>query len=36
LRVEIGVNFVKEVKWRRVALLDGEHEGESAKTWGGY
>lgn len=33
LGVEIGVDFVEEVEGRRVALLDGEDEGEGAETW---
>ena len=32
LGVEVGVDFVKEVKGRRVALLDREDEGEGAET----
>ena len=32
LRVQVGVDFVKEVKGRRVALLDREDEGEGAET----
>lgn len=33
LRVEVGVDFVEEVEGGRVALLDGEDEGEGAETW---
>jgi hypothetical protein len=32
LRVEIGVDFVEEVEWRRIALLDREDEGQRAET----
>ena len=32
LRVEVGVDFVKEVERGRVALLDREDEGEGAET----
>lgn len=32
LRVQVGIDFVKEVKGRRVALLDREDEGEGAET----
>lgn len=34
LGVEVGVDFVKEVEGGRVALLDGEDEGEGAEAWG--
>jgi hypothetical protein len=33
LRVEVGVDLVKEVEGRRVALLDGEDERERAQAW---
>lgn len=32
LGVEVGVDFVKKVKGRRVALLDREDEGKGAET----
>ncbi len=32
LRVEVGVDFVEEVEGCRVALLDGEDEGEGAEA----
>ena len=32
LRVEIGVDFIKEVEGRWIALLDCEDEGEGAET----
>lgn len=31
--VKVGVDFVEEVERGRVALLDGEDEGEGAETW---
>jgi hypothetical protein len=33
LRVEIGINLVKDVEWCWVCGLDGEDEGKTAKTW---
>lgn len=33
LSVEIGVDFVKEIKRSWVAFLDGEDEGKGAETW---
>jgi hypothetical protein len=32
LGIEVGVDFVEEVEWGRVALLDGEDEGKGAQT----
>lgn len=33
LSVEVGVDFVKEIKRGWVAFLDGEDEGKGAETW---
>lgn len=33
LGIEVGVDFIKEVEGRRIALLDGEDEGEGAETY---
>jgi hypothetical protein len=34
LGVEVGVDFVEEIEWGGVALLDGEDEGKGAQTCG--
>lgn len=33
LCVQVGVDFVKDVEGRRVSGLDGEDQGETAKTY---
>jgi len=33
LRVQVGVDFVKEIEWRGIASLNGEHEREGAETY---
>lgn len=33
LGVEVGIDFVKEIKRCWVAFLDGEDEGKGAETW---
>lgn len=33
LRIEVGVDLVKEVEWGRIAGLDGEDECEGTETW---
>lgn len=33
LRIEIGVNFIENIEWRRVGGLDGENQGKTAQTW---
>ena len=33
LGVEVCVDFVEEVEWRRITLLDGEDEGKGTQAW---
>lgn len=32
LGIEVGVDFIKEVKWCGITRLDGENESQGAKT----
>lgn len=34
LRIQVGIDFIKKVEWRGIALLDGEDEGKGAETCG--
>ena len=33
LRIQVGVDLVEEVEWRRIAGLNGKDQGESTQTW---